>query len=178
MKKLFGIMAEFKEASALLAAANKTRESGYKKFDTYSPFPIEGLDEAIGFPENGVPLISFAGGVLGGVTGFGMQWYAYVYDYPINVAGRPDFSWPSFIPVAFELTVLGAALFGVIGMLALNWLPEPHHPLFGADGFDRASRDRFFLCIETSDASFAADKTKTFLEGLSAEKVVEVYHED
>jgi hypothetical protein len=178
MKPLFGLMAEFKDPKELLSAARRTLSSGYREFDTYTPFPIDDLDEAIGFRKNRVPLIVLLGGTLGGVTGFVMQWFAYSIEYPMNIAGRPDFSWPSFIPVTFELTVLGAALFGVIGMLVLNGLPEPYHPLFDAEQFDRASKDRFFLCIQQEDPRFDAAHTRFFLESLSPERVVEVFENE
>jgi len=178
MKPLFGLMAEFKDPKELLAAAKRTLSSGYREFDTYTPFPIEDLDEAIGFKKNKVPLIALLGGILGGSTGFFMQWFAFSVEYPINVAGRPDFSWPSYIPATFELTVLGAALFGVIGMLVLNGLPELYHPLFDAENFSQASKDRFFLCIQQEDPRFDSAHTRSFLESLRPERVVEVFQHE
>jgi hypothetical protein len=175
-RELFGLMAEFKDPESLLKAAEHVLKYGYKAFDTYTPYPVEGLDEAIGFRKNWVPLITLGGGVAGGVIGFFMQWYADVFDYPINVAGHPDFSWPAFIPVTFELTVLFAGLAAVVGMLALNGLPEPYHPLFESAEFDRASRDRFFICVEKEDPLFEFEATRDFLNSLNPDRIVEVYH--
>jgi hypothetical protein len=178
MKPLFGLMAEFKNPKELLFAAKRTLSSGYREFDTYTPFPIEDLDDAIGFRKNRVPLIALLGGVLGGLSGFFTQWFAYAIEHPIDAAGGPNFNWPVFIPVTIELTILGAALFGVIGMLVLNGRPEPYHPLFDAKRGDRASEDRFFLCIQQEDPYFDVAQTRSFLESLSPERVVEVFQHD
>ncbi len=142
--------------------------------DAYTPFPIEGLAEAIGFHRNGVALIVLIGGILGCLTGFFLQYYIAVIDYPINVGGRPLNSWPSFIPVIFELTVLFGAIAAVLGMLALNKLPMPYHPVFNVPGFDLATRNRFFLCIESADPLFDRQRTKDFLYSLPAGAVSEV----
>jgi hypothetical protein len=174
-RKLYGILAEFSEPSLLLEASRSIRDRDYIDFDTYTPFPIEGLDEAIGFPKNGVPFIALVGGGVGGGLGFLMQWFGYTVEYPINVAGRPNFSWPSFIPVTFEMTILSAALCGVVAMFFLNGLPEPYHPLFDAESFERASCDLFFICVRETDSRFDPDKTKALLIDLGAEKVSEVY---
>jgi hypothetical protein len=171
---LYGLLAEFRTPAELLDAVQQTFAEGYRKMDAFSPFPIEGLAEALGRRRTGVPVIVLLGGIAGGTGGYFMQWFALVVDYPLNVGGRPFHSWPAFVPITFELTVLCAALAGVIGMLALNRLPHPHHPLFGTPGFQRASRDRFFLCIETRDAKFDRSATRRFLESLKPESVAEV----
>jgi len=143
---LYGVMAEFASAERLLAATRKAREAGYV-VEAYSPFPIEGLAEATGFRRNWIPAIVLGGGLAGGIGGYFMQWYSAVISLPINSGGKPPHSWPEFIPVTFELTVLIAALAGVIGMLALNGLPQLRHPVFNVREFDLASRNRFFLCV-------------------------------
>src|SRR5450432_3469047 len=161
---IFGMMAEFDTPTDIVDAARRTSEAGYKKIDAYSPFPIEELAEAIGFHHNGVALIALIGGLLGLFGGFMLQWWVNTISYPVNIGGRPPNSWPAFIPVTFEMTILGAALSAVLGMLALNKLPQPYHPLFNVDQFQFASRDRFFICIEASDPKFDLEKTRQFLE--------------
>ena len=157
----YGVMAEFASADALLAATRKARDAGYGSVEAYAPFPVEGLAEAVGLRRNWVPAIVLAGGVLGGVGGYFMQWYSAVISYPINAGGRPLHSWPEFIPVTFELTILVAALAGVIGMLALNGLPRLHHPVFNLREFDLASRNRFFLCLRGAEPEPARDFLRT-----------------
>ena len=154
---LYGVMAEFGGAEALLAAARKAHESGYGDIEAYSPFPIEGLPEATGFRRNWIPAIVLAGGLAGGIGGYLMQWYSAVLSYPINSGGKPPHSWPEFIPVTFELTVLVAAIAGVVGMLALNGLPRLYHPVFNVREFDLASRNRFFLCLRGADSAAAGE---------------------
>ena len=171
---MYGLLAEFEEPEALLEAAGRAYQEGYRKLDAYSPFPLEGLAEAIGVRRTRVSLIVLIGGILGCVTGFGLQYWISVIDYPLNVGGRPYNSWPSFIPVTFEQTVLFAATAAVVGMLALNGLPMPYHPVFNVPRFALASRDRFFLCIESADAKFDAAATRQFLESLHAHEVSEV----
>jgi Alternative complex III, ActD subunit len=171
---LYGLMAEFADAPSLMEAAHKAHEEGYRKLDAYSPFPIEGLSEAIGFHKTRLPLIVLIGGIIGCIGGFGLQYWTSAVDYPINVGGRPLFSWPSFIPITFETTVLCAALSAVFGMLALNGLPEPYHPVFNVKRFALASRDRFFLCIEARDPKFDREKTWRFLDTLQPREVSEV----
>ncbi|NIP18513.1 MAG: DUF3341 domain-containing protein, partial [Xanthomonadales bacterium] len=144
-------MAEFHEPDSLLAGVERAREAGYRKMDAYSPFPIEGLAEALGFRRTRIPLVVFLGGLVGCLGGFFLQYWVSAVDYPLNVGGRPLFSWPAFIPVTFELTILVAAFAAVLGMLGLNGLPMPYHPLFHVERFALASRDRFFLCIEADD---------------------------
>jgi len=159
---VYGVMAEFVSAEALLAAVRKARAAGYANVEAYSPFPIEGLAEAAGFRRNWVPAIVLGGGLVGGLGGYFMQWYSAVISYPINSGGKPPHSWPEFIPVTFEMTVLVAALAGVIGMLMLNGLPRLYHPLFNVREFDLASRNRFFVCLRADDTEAA----RAFLRGL------------
>jgi hypothetical protein len=171
---LYGLLAEFESPEALLAAANKTQAAGYKRVDAFTPMPVEGLADAVGFHRTSLPLVVLIGGILGGLTGFGMQYYANVFSYPLNVAGKPLNSWPAFIPITFELTILGAAIFCVFGMLALNGLPAPYHPVFNVPRFALATRDRFFLLIKARDRQFDLAKTKEFLTSLHAREVSEV----
>jgi hypothetical protein len=171
---LYGLLAEFESPEALLAAAHKTRAAGYKRLDAFTPMPVEGLAEAVGFQRTSLPLVVLIGGILGGLAGFGMQYYANVIAYPLNISGKPFNSWPSFIPITFELTILGAALFCVFGMLAMNGLPAPYHPVFNVQRFALATRDRFFLLIKARDRQFDAAKTKQFLQSLQAREVSEV----
>jgi hypothetical protein len=173
-ESLAGIMAEFEHQEELLRAATEARLSGYRKMDAYSPFPVEGLPKALGIERSSIPLIVLAGGITGGLGGYFMEWYAMAIDYPLNIGGRPLNSWPAFIPITFELTVLCAALSAIISMLALNRLPQPHHPVFNVAGFERATVDRFFLCIESSDPRFDRITTRTFLEKFKPIMVAEV----
>ncbi|GAC1666264.1 MAG: DUF3341 domain-containing protein [Candidatus Acidiferrum sp.] len=174
---VYGLMAEFATPKALMRAAEKTRVAGYRNVDAFVPFPMEGLSEAMGLGRSGVPLLTLIGGLLGGSAGFGFQYWVNVYSYPMNIGGRPLNSWPAFIPVTFELTILGASLFAVFGMLALNKLPEPYHPVFNVERFSRASKDGFFICIEASDPKFHLADTAKFLQGLEATHVTEVREE-
>lgn len=171
---IYGLLAEFENEHELLAAAGRAQAEGYRAMDAYSPFPIEGLHDAIGFHHTRLPYVVLTGGILGAVTGFGMQLYASAISYPLNVGGRPFNSWPAFIPITFELTVLGAALFAVFGLLALNGLPTPYHPLFNVPRFELASRTRFFLCIKSKDAAFDIAATRRFLEQLGPFEISEV----
>lgn len=170
----WGLLAEFERPEELLAAASRAREAGYRRMDAYTPFPIHGLSDALGLRPTKLPFIVLAGGLVGCVTALGMMWYSATVHYPLNVGGRPFASWPSFIPITFELTVLFASLSAVFGMLGMNGLPMPYHPVFNAPRFAFASRDRFFLCIESRDALYDPDRTRAFLAGLGAKEVVEV----
>jgi hypothetical protein len=172
----YGLMAEFTDPEALLAATRLAFVDGYRHMDAYSPLPIEGLAEALGFYKTRVPLIVLIGGIVGCVGGFYLQYWIAVIDYPINVGGRPFNSWPSFIPVTFELTVLLAALFALFGLLALNRLPMPYHPVFNVERFELASRNRFFLCIEATDPKFDDEATRRFLESVKSQGVYQVEH--
>ena len=173
---VYGLMAEFDDPTAIVAAANRVREEGYRRVDAYSPYPIEALTEAIGFRRTRLPLIVLIGGIIGCLAGYLMQYYTHVIDYPLNVGGRPYHSWPAFIPITFETTVLAAALAAVFGMLALNGLPEPYHPVFNTPNFALASRDRFFLVIEATDPKFDLEGTRSFMQSLGAREVVDVEH--
>lgn len=172
--QMYGMLAEFGDAEEIVVAASRARDAGYTRLDAYTPFPVHGLPEAIGFRDVLVPWIIFVGGVCGALSGYGLQYWINAVDYPLNVGGRPLVPWPSFIPVTFECTVLFAAFAAVVGMLMLNGLPRPHHPVFNAEHFARASQDRFFLCIEARDPQFDADATRRFLEGLGALSVEEI----
>jgi len=171
---IYGVMAEFDTPVELVHAAEKARTAGYRRMDAYTPFPVEGLAEAMGLKRNMVPLVTLLGGLAGGLGGFGFQYWVNVAAYPMNIGGRPLNSWPAFIPVTFELTVLGASLCAVFGMLALNRLPQPHHPVFNVQRFVHASSDRFFLCIEAHDPKFHLEETARFLKGLHPHHVNEV----
>jgi hypothetical protein len=171
---LHGLLAEFESPDDLLHAAERVHAEGYRHMDAYTPLPIEGLAEAIGFHRNRLPLLVLIGGIVGALGGFLSQYWAAVIDYPINVGGRPLNSWPSFIPVTFEVTILVAALTTVLGMLALNGLPMPYHPVFNVPRFALASRDRFFLLIEAADPRFDREATLRLLESLGAREVSDV----
>lgn len=168
---VYGLVAEFDNEEAILSAANRVREAGYRKIDAYTPFPVHGLAESLGFDDIWVPWIVFFAGLGGAVTGYALQYFTTVIDYPWNVGGRPMHSWPQFIPVTFELTILLAAFGAVFGMLALNGLPRPHHSIFNAPRFALASQDRFFLCIESIDPRFDREETDRFLRTLGADAV-------
>jgi len=171
--ELYGLLAEFDSAEALLAAARQAFAAGYRKMNAYTPFPLEGLSQALGQKPTRLPLVVLLGGILGGSAAYLMMYYASVISYPINVGGRPLHSWPAFLPITFEMTVLGASFAAFLGMLALNGLPHPNHPLFAVPAFSLASRDRFFLCIQQRDPLFHLDVTRQFLAGLGG-KVHEV----
>jgi hypothetical protein len=173
---VYGVMAEFENASRLVSAAREVRRRGYQKFEAYSPFPIEELSEAMRLPKNKLPLIVLLGGILGGLTGYLMQYWITVWYFPINVGGRPLHSWPAYIVITFELTVLFASLSAFFGTLALCGFPMPYHPVFNVERFALASRDRFFLCIEATDPLFDRQATTDFLAGLEPREVSEVAH--
>jgi ActD protein len=171
---LYGLIAEFETPGELVSAAARAREAGYRRMDAYTPYPIHELSHALGLPRTKLPILVLLGGAIGCATGLFVQWFATTVHYPINVGGRPLASWPAFIPITFELTVLFAAGAAVLGMLAMNGLPMPYHPVFNAPRFALASRDRFFLCIEAKDPLFDLERTSKFLEGLGAHVVSEV----
>jgi hypothetical protein len=171
---IYGLVAAFDTSEAVVSAAHQARHAGYTRMEAHSPIPVEGLAEAVGYRKNPMPAIVFIGGLLGGIGGFAMQYYLSVLEYPMNIGGRPLNSWPAFFPVTFECTVLGAALSAVFGMIGLNGLPQPYHPLFNVPAFSRASSDRFFLFIRSDDPKFDPATTSAFLGGLGAESVSEV----
>ena len=173
-KPIYGLMAEFETPEKILEAALRTHAAGYRRIDAFTPIPVEGLAEAVGFDWTSLPIIVFIGGLLGGSTGFTMCWYANVISFPLNVGGKPLNSWPMWIPITFELTILGAALSAVFGMLAMNGLPTPYHPVFNVSRFALASTDRFFLCIKARDKNFDPNATKAFLEELKPNGVFEI----
>ena len=172
--RLYGLMAEFDNRFDLIEAVKKAREAGYTRMDAYSPFPIHGLADALQFEDRRLPALVLAGGIFGCLTGFASMCWITIVAYPMNVGGRPSYSWPSFIPITFETTILCAALAAVFGMLALNGLPQPYHPVFNAPRFELASRNRFFFCIERRDPKFDVDKVRLFLLEQHAREVVEV----
>ena len=171
---IYGIMAEFDSAQALVDAARKTHQAGYKKIDAYSPFPIEGLAEEIGMHFDEVPLTVLIGGIIGGCTGYLMQYWMAAVDYPLNIGGKPPHSWPAFIVITFEMTILFAGISAVLGMLAFNGLPMPYHPVFNVPRFAFASKDRFFLIVFSSDKKYNAAETRRFLEALDPRSISEV----
>jgi len=175
-KPIFGLSAEFDNPTALVSAARAAREKGYRKMEAYSPFPVEELNDVLHLHKNKLPLIVLIGGITGLLTGYLMQYYITVWDFPINVGGRPLHSWPAYIIITFELTILFSAFAAVLGLLALCGLPMPYHPMFNVPRFASASRNRFFLCIEASDPLFDHDKTAEFLETLEPKEVSEVAH--
>ena len=173
---IYGLLAEFDNPTALVAATHRAAEEGYRRMDAYSPFPVEELGDLLRPRPTALPLFVLIGGLVGCAIGYGLQYWAAVIAYPINVGGRPNNSWPAFIPPTFEMTILVAALTAVLAMLGLNHLPQPYHPLFGVPRFARATRDRFFLCIEATDPRFDRQATRRFLESLQANEVCEVAH--
>ena len=173
-RAIYGVTAEFLNPTELVNAARRAREAGYRRLDAYSPMPIEELDEALAMRRTRLPRIVLTCGLLGTCAGMGLEYWASAIEYPMNIGGPPYFTWPSFIPVAYEVTILFAALSAVIGMLALNGLPQPYHSIFNAKGFERASQDRFFLCIESGDVQFDREGTAQFLKSLNPQEVTEV----
>jgi hypothetical protein len=173
---IYGMLAEFENPTELVIAIRKARDQGYRLMDAYTPFPIEEVSEALHIHERRLPLLVLIGGIIGCIGGYGLQYYLSVIEYPINVGGRPLHSWPAFIPITFETTVLVAALTAVFGMLALNGLPMPYHPVFNVPRFALATRDAFFLCIEATDPQFDREGTRRFLERLDPVSLSEVEH--
>jgi len=174
IKPIYGLIAEFENPTDLVNAARAAREQGYRKLDAYSPFPIEELNEALHLHRNKLPLIVLLGGIVGGTLGYLLQYYVTVVYFPINIAGRPLHSWPSYIVITFEMTILFAALSAVLGLLGLCGLPMPYHPVFNVPRFALASRNRFFLCIQARDPLFDRHQTSAFLETLEPREVSEV----
>ncbi len=173
---IYGLMAEFPDPGSVVEAARRVREAGYRKVDAFSPYPIEELSEALELDRSRLPLLVLMGGAAGLIGGYGLQYWVSVIAYPLNIGGRPYHSWVAFIPVTFETTILVAALTAVLGMLALNGLPEPYHPVFNVPRFALASKDRFFICIEATDPKFDQDETWRFLISLGPRVVSEVDH--
>ena len=173
---VYGVMAEFEDPTALVNAAQAAYRKGFRKLDAYTPFPIEELSEVLHLHRNKLPLIVLLGGLTGGLSGYLLQYFVTVIYFPINVAGRPLHSWPSYIIITFELTILFAAIAAVLGLLGLCGLPMPYHPVFNVSRFSAASRDRFFLCIEATDPLFDVENTSRFLESMEPKEVSEVAH--
>ena len=173
-KNIYGLLAEFDTPTQLVDAANRIREAGYTKTDAFSPFPLHEIDEALGIKRSILPYLVFGGAVTGLLTGFALQIFVHYIDYPIIVGGRPFISIPSFIPPAYELTILFAAFTAVGGMILLNGLPQPYHPVFNVPRFALATREKFFLLIETKDPKFNYDETREFMQGLDAQEVFDV----
>ena len=169
--KIYGLSAEFSDPDDLIHAAEKARAEGYRRMDAYTPFPVHGLSDAIGFEDHKVEWTVFIAGIGGAMTGIALELFAMWYDYPLNVGGKPMIAWPQFIPVAYELTILFGAFGAVFGMLLYNGLPRLNHPIFNAPRFDFASQDRFFLCVERIDPKFDLEHTEAFLRGLGAQRV-------
>jgi hypothetical protein len=173
-KPMHGMLAEFESEEAILHAAQAVRDAGFNNVEGYTPFAVEGLAELLGCKTTRVAAITFFCGVLGAMLGFGMCWYANVISYPWNIGGRPPNSWPAWIPITFELMVLGASSGAFFGMLALNGFPRPYHPVFNAPQFERASKDRFFLCVEAKDPQYDAERLRQLFQALSPISLSEV----
>ena len=173
---IYGLLAEFHSADAIVEAAHDVHAAGYRKLDAYTPYPIEELIEALHIGRSRVPRIVLVGGITGLLVGWGLQYWSSVIEYPLNIGGRPLNSWPAFIVPSFETTVLFSALAAVVGMLALSGLPQPYHPVFNVPGFALASQNRFFICVEATDPKFDREGTREFLQGLGAVEVTEVAH--
>ncbi len=172
--QFYGLMAEFDSPDKLIAAVRRARQAGYRGIDAYTPYPVDGLAEALDFRRTWVPPIVLAGGILGAILGYGLQYYVSVIAYPLNVGGRPLNSWPMFVPVTFEMAILVAALFAVLGMLALNGLPMPYHPVFNVPRFELATRDHFFLVVQADDPRFDLEGTRRILKDWGAREVLDV----
>ena len=173
-REMWGLMAELDGPDELVSAAEKLREAGYTRIDAFTPYPIEELSEVVEPRRSKVPMITFLGGLVGALTGFFLQYWTQVVVYPMNIGGRPHNSWPAFIVVTFEMTILFASLSAVVGMILVNRLPRPYHPVFNAEGFERASRDGFFLTVEAEDPRFEREQTREVLRGLGAREVQDV----
>jgi hypothetical protein len=170
---LYGLVAEFDSSEALIAATRRTREAGYRRLDAFTPFPVDEMVDVMEVRDFSIPLIMLVGAIVGAMFGFGLIYYGNVISYSFNIGGQPLYGWPTYVPITFECTVLICSFFGFIGMFVLNRLPQPYHPVFGVPGFEKASIDRFFLCIEARDPRFDAQETRRFLESLSPARVSE-----
>ena len=175
---VYGLVAEYEDSEQLVRAANKVYDAGFRDIDAYAPFPVHGLPEALGFEDPRLQWMIFIGGCVGGISGFCLQWWIGLSAYAHNVGGRPLFSWPAYIPVTFECTVLFAALTAVFGMFGLNKLPQPHHPVFDTPNFKRASQEGFLLAVEAKDVSFDEDSVRTLLESTGAKQVTLIHQEE
>ncbi len=171
---VYGLLAEFDTPTALVAATKRVHAEGYRRIDTFSPYPIEEAWEAMHHHDRRLSAIVLVGGLTGLLTGLGLQEWVHEIAYPTNVAGKPLNSWPQFIPVTFEMTILFAAIAAVIGMIVLNGLPMPYHPVFNVERFEHASRDKFFLLVESADPKFDRRRTLELLKGLNASEINEV----
>ena len=174
LQPYYGLLAEFSEPEDVVAAARAVHQEGYVRVEAYAPYPVEGLSESLGFERSRIPMLVLCGAILGGIGGYYLQYWVSALEYPLNIGGRPLNSWPAFIPITFECTILVAALFAVLGMLALNGLPQPHHPLFNVPEFAYASTDRFFLAIQSDDPQFHETRTRDLLAGLQPMAIYEV----
>lgn len=170
----FGLIARFDSVEALMHAAERVRDAGYTRVDAYTPFPIEGLTASLGLPKTKLPALVLAAGIIGGLTGFGMQYFAQVIHYPYNIGGKPLYSWPAWIPITFEVTILFAAFTAAIAMIVLNGLPQPYHPVFNVKGFERATEDRFFISIESTDPKFEEGAVRDLFRAAGAAEVSDV----
>ena len=171
---IYGVMAEFDTATDLVDAANKLRLAGYTKTDAFSPFPLHEIDEALGIKRSILPLLVFGGGIVGLLSGIGLQVFVHYIDYPLNIGGRPYLSWVSFVPPSYELTILLAGFTAVFGMLFLNGLPSPYHPVFNVPRFALATREKFFLIIESKDPKYEYNDARKFMESLKPQEVFDV----
>jgi hypothetical protein len=173
---IFGVIAQFDDSSSLIGAVRQVRKAGYTRIDAFTPYPVHGLDDELGVRGTKLPAIVLSAGIVGAFTGFGMQYFAMAVHLPLNIGGKPLNSWPAFIPITFEVTILFAALSAVIGMLVLNGLPQPYHPVFHAKNFERASVDQFFLCIQSDDPRFDQIEARNLLASTGAVEVSDVPH--
>src|SRR5438045_2375526 len=171
---MWGLLAEFRSPADVAGATRRAREAGYRRMDAYAPIGVQAVSDELGFHSTRVPLVCLLGGILGGLGGFFLQYWINVLNFPLNIAGKPLNSWPAFIVVTFECTILGASLAAFLGMLALNGLPQPYHPVFNVPRFAFASKDRFFLIIFSSDPKYEPAETRRFLEGLNPRSIAEV----
>lgn len=172
---IYGLVASFETADQLVAATKAAKAAGYSHLDTHTPYPVGETADALGFPKSEMGVVMFLGGLTGACGGFFMQYWTNAYGYPLIVGGRPYLSWPSFIPITFEMMVLTASLSGLFGLMALCGLPRLNHPLFSSKVFDRATRDRFILSVEATDPKFDLAGTTAFLNSLHPDAVEEVF---